>query len=67
MKTVTSATIFHDAIGMRLSMTYSEIDDEGKVISDNKRLDRVITDATQVQNAETVLAYAQTFLHDTEA
>ena len=60
MKIVTSATVFRDALGMRLSFTYSEVDDEtGKIISDNNRANRMITDAKAQANAEAVLAYAQ--------
>ena len=67
MKTVTSATVFHDAVGLRLSMSYSEIDEEtGKVISDNKRLDRVVTDATARAHAEAIIEYAQSFLNTEE-
>lgn len=63
MKIVTSATVFHDALGMRLSFTYSEVDDEtGKIISDNNRANRMITDASAQANADAVLAYAQTSL-----
>ena len=65
MKKITSATIFHDAVGLRISVTYSEIDTEtGRVISDNNRLDRVVTDTQQVQDAETVLANAQSFIEE---
>lgn len=63
MKIVTSATVFRDALGMRLSYTYSEIDDEtGRIISDNNRANRLITDADAVSNAEAVLTYAQNSL-----
>lgn len=63
MKIVTSATVFHDALGMRLSFTYSEVDDEtGKIISDNNRANRMITDKTAQTNAEKILAFAQTSL-----
>ena len=58
-KVVTSATVFQDAVGMRLSATYSEIDDQtGRVISDNQRFDRVITDKNIKVNAESLLEYA---------
>ena len=44
MNIVTSVTAFNDAVGKRLSITYSVINEEtGKVISDNNRTDRVIT------------------------
>ena len=60
MKIVTSATVFRDGVGMRLSYTFSEIDDvTGKIISDNNRASRVMTDADAIKAAEAVLAYAQ--------
>lgn len=63
MKIVTSATVFRDALGMRLSYTFSEVDDEtGKIISDNNRANRMITDADATNNANAVLAYAQSSL-----
>lgn len=59
MKIVTSATVFNDAIGVRLSATYSVIDDDtGRVISDNQRFDRVITDQDAKGHAAALLEYA---------
>lgn len=59
MKSITSATVFNDAIGVRLSATYSEIDDDtGRVISDNNRFDRVITDQGAKDHAAALLEYA---------
>lgn len=59
MKSITSATVFNDAIGVRLSATYSEIDDAtGRVISDNNRFDRVITDQEAKGHAAALLEYA---------
>lgn len=67
IKTVTSVTIFNDAVGMRMSITYSEIDEStGKVISDNKRIDRVVTDKTAKGNANSLMDYAQEFVDATE-
>ena len=67
MKTVTSMTVFNDAIGMRMSITYSEIDENsGKVTSDNKRIDRVIT-ASEVKNlANELMDFAQEFVDAVE-
>lgn len=63
MKIVTSATVFRDALGMRLSYTFSEVDeDTGKIISDNNRANRMITDADAQTAAEVVLAYANASL-----
>ena len=60
MKIVTSATVFKDGLGMRLSYTYSEVDEEtGKIISDNNRGNRLITETGISKSAEAVLAYAQ--------
>lgn len=60
MKKITSATVFSDAVGMRLSATYSEIDDNtGRIISDNQRFDRVITDSEITGAALSIISYAQ--------
>lgn len=58
-KIITSVTAFNDAVGMRMSATYSEIDDAtGRIINDNQRFDRVITDADARSNAQALLTYA---------
>ena len=60
MKIATSATVFKDGVGMRLSYTFTEIDDgTGQIISDNNRGSRVITDAKIIAKAEDIIAYAQ--------
>lgn len=59
IKRVSSVTAFHDAVGLRMSITYSEIDETGKIISDNNRLDRLIVDQKAVQNAENLITFAQ--------
>lgn len=63
MKIVTSIGLFNDAVGKRISITYSEIDDAtGTVISDNNRIDRVVTDQTAKAHADALAEYAQTFV-----
>ena len=63
IKTVTSATVFQDAVGLRLSMTYSEVDEAtGKVNADNKRVDRVVTDPSAKAAARALLDAAQAFI-----
>ena len=65
IKVVTSVTVFNDAVGMRFSVTYSEIDEQaGTIISDNNRIDRVVTDTQAKADANVVLEYAQTFLDE---
>lgn len=58
IKVITSVTVFNDAVGLRLSATYSEIDENGKVISDNKRFDRVVTNADVKAAVKAVFDFA---------
>ena len=63
MKIVTSIGLFNDAVGKRMSVTYSEVDDEtGQIISDNKRIDRVVTDKDAITHANALAEYAQVFI-----
>lgn len=63
MRIVTSITIFNDAVGTRMSVSYSEVDDTtGQIISDNKRADRVVTDKTSKDLMDNVKDYAQEFV-----
>lgn len=67
MRTVTSITVFNDAVGRRMSMTYSEIDETtGRVVSDNNRIDRVVTDKTMKNLISELEDYAQTFVDSAE-
>ena len=60
MKIITSVTVFNDAVGMRMSATYSEVNDEtGRVVSDNQRFDRVITDAAVKADAQALMDCAR--------
>ena len=59
MNIVTSATVFRDSLGMRLSYTYSILDEHGHVISDNNRGSKVITESAIVEKASDILTYAQ--------
>ena len=63
MKIVTSATVWNDAIGKRLSITYAEVDSStGKVIADNKRMDRVVTDSSVIDAINTLLQHGAEML-----
>ncbi len=60
MKKVTSVTLFNDAVGKRMSATYSEIDDTtGQILSDNNRIDRLVTDSAAIKKADAMAAFAQ--------
>lgn len=64
MKIVTSTTAWNDAIGKRISITYSEVNDEGQIIADNKRLDRVVVDKDIVNHINAIVEYAQIFIDE---
>ena len=67
MKIVTSIGLFNDAVGKRISITFSEVDDQtGQVISDNKRIDRVVTDQTAIGHANALAEYAQQFVDNAQ-
>lgn len=67
MKIVTSITLWNDAIGKRMSVTYSTIDEEtGHVTADNLRADRIITEQTAKDTMDDIMAYAQAFV-DTQS
>jgi len=62
MKVVTSVTVWNDAVGKRVSITYSEIDENGVIVSDNKREDRVVVDNGAVSTINALMTYAQTLI-----
>lgn len=67
IKTVTSIGLFNDAVGKRMSVTYSEIDETtGQIIADNKRIDRVVVDKAILKEIEDVTAFAQEFVDEAE-
>lgn len=59
MKVVTSVTTWNDAVGKRVSITYSEIDEQGNIVSDNNRIDRVVTDSSVKSIIDDLMDYAQ--------
>lgn len=60
MKLATSVTTWNDAVGKRISITYSEINEEtGTIIADNKRIDRIVTNADIKNLIDDLMAYAQ--------
>jgi hypothetical protein len=60
MNKVTSVTGWNDSVGKRLSITYSEIDETtGKIITDNKRTDIVVTEKAAEELIDGLLRFAQ--------
>ena len=64
MKIVTSVGIFDDAVGKRVSITYSEVDESGKIISDNNRIDRVVIDSEAIEHMTAIKEYASTLIEE---
>ncbi len=63
MKVVTSVTVFNDAVGLRLSASYSEINEEtGEIVSDNNRIDRIVTDTSAIASANELKTFAQNLI-----
>ena len=67
MKTITSVTIFNDAVGLRLSASYAEVDEAtGEIMADNKRFDRVVTDASARAASDSLFRHARALLGEAE-
>lgn len=65
MKALTSLTFFNDAVGMRMSVSYSEVNDAtGQVISDNNRKDRVIMDSSTIAQINALKTMAEAFINE---
>ena len=64
MKILTSMTFFNDAVGKRMSVSYSEVDEQtGRIISDNNRKDRVIIDRDLIGKIGELEDYATEFIN----
>lgn len=67
IKLVTSTTFFRDEVGQRVSVTYSIIDEAtGKIVSDNRRIDKVLYNADEKAFASQVETFAQDIVDATE-
>lgn len=62
MNKVTSITTHTTAEGKRISITYSEIDATGKIIQDNKRVNRVVVDEDALGHITALESFAQTIV-----
>lgn len=68
MKKITSVTVWNDSTGTRLSVTYSEIDEQThRIIADNKRENYVLVGEGEINTASAVTALAQSFLDATDS
>lgn len=68
LRVVTSVTVFNDAVGKRMSISYSEVEEEtGKIVSDNKRIDRVVTDSAVKRIIDDLNDFAQSYIDSVDA
>lgn len=66
MKIITSVTIFNDAVGLRMSASYAELNETtGEITADNKRFDRVVVDDSAKTNCNSLFEYALSLLTET--
>lgn len=59
---VTSVTMFSTAEGIRISITYSIIDDMGKIVSENKRVNRIVVDDDALSKINDINAFAKSIV-----
>lgn len=59
MRKVTSITTHTTAEGKRVSITYSSIDETGKIVEDNKRINRVVVDEDALTHIAAIEEFAQ--------
>ena len=65
MKIATSVTVWNDAVGKRMSIGYSEVDEStGKIVSDNNREDKVITDKDTKTLIDDLIEKAQALIEE---
>ena len=58
MKTITSITVLKTGEGIRMSPTFSTIDDNGNIVKSNERFNFVVTDQEVLNQIEVINAYA---------
>lgn len=59
IKKVTAFSIHQTGIGMQAAFTYSEINDDGSVISQNKRAEIVILDENILNSVNSIYDFLQ--------
>lgn len=59
MNKVTSITILETAEGVRTSITFSRIDEKGRIIEENKRVNRIVVDPEIQTHIASLKGYAQ--------
>ena len=58
IKKITSMTVLTTGEGKRISITYSEIDDKGNLVSENNRVNRIIVDEEALEKVASLEEFA---------
>lgn len=64
MNNIKAIGIANDGSMKRISVNYDVINEEGKVVSSNKRINRVITDNDVINAINIIYEYANTMLEE---
>ena len=64
MKNIKGFAVGTDGTMKRIAITYDEIDESGKVINANVKVNRIVTDNEALQAIDTVLSYAQSLIEE---
>lgn len=64
MKNIKGFAIASDGTMKRIAITYDEIDENGKVINGNVKVNRVITDTTAMNAVSAIEQYANTIISE---
>lgn len=59
---ITSITTHITAEGMRISFTYSQINETGEIVKSNERVTRIVTDDAIIANINALNDYAMSIL-----
>ena len=57
---VTAFSAHQTGVGMQIAFAYSEIDENGKVLAQNKRAEVVVLDETILNNVDSIFSFLQT-------
>lgn len=64
MNNIKAIGIANDGSMKRISVNYDVVNEEGKVVSSNKRINRVITDNDVINAINIIYEYANTMLEE---
>lgn len=59
MRVVTSVSLFKVAAGQKMSITYSDINENGDIVKDNVKVSKIILDEAVIEKINGVLGEAQ--------